>query len=107
VSSRGADPEPTEEDYTRAAEDALERGDLRLALVQLGGALSFRPNAPELRALLDLALTRARDPLGLLPHAGSAFFGVGAVRAAAFARSGELGKAIVHLPVVKWSPVHG
>lgn len=98
-------PEPTEADYARATQRALERGDTHLALEQIAGALSFRPQAPELLALLDVALSRSRDPLALLPHEGSTFFGVGAVRAAALARTGQLSRAIVQLlDVVTFRP---
>ena len=97
--------DPSEADYTSAAHTALERGDLRLALEQIAGALSYRPNAPELRALLDVALSRSNQPLTLLPHRGEAFYGVGAVRAAALARAGKLGEALSQLfDVVSFRP---
>ena len=96
---------PSEAEYTRAAHQALDRGELRLAFVQIAGALSYRPNAPELRGLLEVALARSKQPLSLLPSKGDAFFGVGAVRAAALMRAGKLGDAIVQLlDVVTFRP---
>jgi hypothetical protein len=49
---------PTEADYAEGARIALDRRDMRLALEQIGGALSFRPLADEHRATLELILSR-------------------------------------------------
>ncbi|NUP13425.1 MAG: hypothetical protein HOW73_45890 [Polyangiaceae bacterium] len=90
-------PDPSEEDYAEAAHVALDKADYRLALTQVGAALSFRPQAPEHRAMLDLILSRIDRPLELLPSSGSAFFGAAAVRAHVLATSGRLNEAILLL----------
>ncbi len=87
-------PEASEQDYAAAAAAAFERGDARLALEQIGAALSFAPHASEHLALLDLVLSRVSRPLDLLPDERGAFFGGAAVRAYVLARSGQLARAI-------------
>jgi tetratricopeptide (TPR) repeat protein len=98
-------PEPSEEDFAYAARVALERGDLRLALEQIGAALSFAPDKPSHRALLDAVLARTRRPLQLLPQSGDAFFGAAAVRALVLFRANRLNEAVTQLfAVVTFRP---
>jgi hypothetical protein len=88
---------PTEADYAEGARIALDKRDMRLALEQIGGALSLRPMSVEHRAMLDLILSRTPRPLDLLPQRGSAFFGAAAVRAWALVRAGRLNEGILQL----------
>lgn len=90
-------PDPSEHDYAAQARVALDKGDLRLALEQIGGALSFRPMSPEHLATLELILARTPNPLDLLPQRGTAFFGAAAVRAWALVRAGRLNEGILQL----------
>jgi tetratricopeptide (TPR) repeat protein len=102
---RSSDKGPTEDDYAGAAAVALERGDLRLALEQIGAALSFAPTNRAHRQLLDTILARTERPLDLLPSSGSAFFGAAAVRALVLARRGQVGEAVTLLfDVVRFRP---
>jgi tetratricopeptide (TPR) repeat protein len=96
---------PSQDDYARAAQIALERGDARLALEQIGAALSFEPTNRRHRQLLDAILQRTPRPLDLLPSSGAAFFGAAAVRALVLARLGRLGDAVTQLfDVVRFRP---
>jgi hypothetical protein len=87
-------PLATEAEYTAAAQDAAERGDLPLALEQIAAAFSFDPESAAHRALLAFILTKTKNPLALLSPHGSVFFGTVALRARLLAERGELDRAV-------------
>ncbi len=87
-------PLATEQQYAAAAAEALADKNYKLALEQLGAALSFAPTAAEHLAMLDLILASVSSPLTLLGNDPKLFFGSAAVKARILARSRDLPKAI-------------
>ncbi|GAB4213843.1 MAG: hypothetical protein OHK0013_38060 [Sandaracinaceae bacterium] len=97
--------QPSEGDYAEAARRALARGEVALALEQIGAALSFDPTATQHLETLERALERCPRPLDLLPGSGAAFFGAAAVRAYVLHRLGRLDEALLQLlDVVRFRP---
>lgn len=102
---------PGAEDYRRAARMGLDRGDHRLAVEQIGAALTFDPMSRESLAILERIADEA--PRSCLED-DDAFFGVGAVRAWALARHERLEEALIELlavarfrpdiPYLAWAP---
>lgn len=99
ASGAGLGPEfvddPTDEDYARAAREALRDKNLRLAMEQVAAAIALRPHhEPHLRLLDDVARA-APGPLVLveLPRVG-AFYGMLAARARVLARVDRIEEAV-------------
>ncbi len=84
------------DDDIAIARKALAEGDVKHALHHLAGALAADPNRPDWLALLDEALSRAEDPLALLPikTPQPPYFGTVALHAYALAHLGRVGEAV-------------
>jgi tetratricopeptide (TPR) repeat protein len=93
----GRGREATREEYLAEAAALLGRGRYAPAALQLAAALTFDPQAEDSLRLTERWLTDTPKPLSVLPADGEIFFGLVALRALAFARARQLGRAVVLL----------